>query len=149
MPAAGRPAAYHPRCPWLAGLHDPVPAGLLLTPYRRHCAPDKAPVCRTRFRVLKIELCSVAKALPQCRLWGVLVTSPARTSTAVLIPLVCCVRARRCTLVAVQPDLTQPVGMAAGFGPDRLARYCCHQGRQLLLYEQHGADDFATRNHLS
>nr|WP_321328436.1 hypothetical protein [Alcaligenes faecalis] len=31
MPAAGRPAAHHPRCSWLAGLLDPVPAGLLLT----------------------------------------------------------------------------------------------------------------------
>ena len=30
MPAAGRPAAHHPRCSWLAGLQDPVPAGLLL-----------------------------------------------------------------------------------------------------------------------
>ncbi|CAB3717308.1 hypothetical protein DFP87_1353 [Achromobacter marplatensis] len=69
-------------------------------------------------------------------LGGMLVTSPARTSTAVLIPLVCCVRARRCTLVAVllatsapipfwtmwhgirfrQPDLTQP----EGDGPDAI-----------------------------
>lgn len=32
MSAAGRPAAYHPRCSWQAGLQDPVPADFLHTP---------------------------------------------------------------------------------------------------------------------
>ena len=58
---------------------------------------------------------------------------------------------RRSSLVMAPPEGIEPPYVGLEFRcliHSAKAGYC-HQGRRLLLYEQHGADDFATRSRLS